>query len=847
MKRFVCFLALILVLYSASSGTQSINVQPYIGSGHIESDVEFITNFATDQDVCTGDTITIDQSYTGKWPKSTASFDVLAGYPNCRRRNDPGRDCPASPVGYGTVNLNRDVVWILTGDYNEVINNYPPVLESPDGLIDQFSTQRVTYEDYEPVPGTGDPNKRGNVGIYCKGTALIRATKPSGTVVTLYSGNVSNVGDQTLLLDEAGDYTIETRLSSIGCFGAIEKYPREVGDYYWMDVYTENLFTYAGPITETKTVTAQAGSTSMIITDPSANTRFVLDEDRTQSVEIDVQNTGDADIQVTGVSIVPPASDQFEVAPGGDRGCRVCVPFLGCYTPPGCRASEDGFDVEIAPGNAQTLEIDIADIGAEACQGNSNAAVFVLTYEPVGEVCGGSEPQTVSRRYLIDCTNVPTGCTVNTDCEDNEICEGEGEDAICQEFTIDVTPNTATARSEGESVDFTATCRVDGAVTACNSIGTLEWTQAGTPVTLTPGTNRVTARTGSTAGTASITGRIQGKTPSDTSTLTIEYNGPGVVITPDTATVEETRSQEFEVTCYSRILDLTEVPCENVRWSSTGVPVTIAGRNDGATVTAGGVRGDATINAVATISGRDFSDDATLTIRAPIISCEIGPTPTENLEGNSPYEFEVECQRLGATIPCNAPLNWAVIGNADKIGEVGSSVVILTGNEDSGDSTITAHPANTDEQCELVLTVGTGDDICDEPPCECLEPPCDGDPDPPDDDDPPARDEGCTITGSKTLTKGETNVFRITCEARPSGDCEGVQWSVQNQEYFEPFSSRDYDDHQLVLKVKDDANIPSLGVETHVSARNRGSVPADEEFSCTIKSLLMSYLCEEIT
>ena len=831
MKKYFVILVLISI---ALAETSNVDVDLTQGIAFFDTDMEV----NVDMDItppggqmCTG-TYNVDPDIDITWA-TTGNPDIRSIYPGCA-----GGYCP-SPSTRNTFSRDLAIGWLTPTRYDEIIDEAAYDSWSTDpSITNTFSVlwnQRVTYV----IPRAGDDdilnNKLGKANIYCKGQ--VRVKLDGVTQSTMDSGSFSSVN---IDIDTPGSYRITTELRNTDCLGVLLKDPEDRDRpaffrlYYFTDNRPQNFV-----VTEEQTINVEAGNPSMTITAPPANTRFVLDEDRTQSVEIDVQNTGDAGIQVTGVSIVPPASDQFEVDSAGDRGCRVCIPGLGCYDPPGCRTSEDGFDVEIAPGNAQTLDIDIADIGAEACQGNSNAAVFVLTYEPVGEVCGGSEPQTVSRRYLIDCTNVPTGCTVHTDCEDNEICEGEGEDAICQEFTIDVLPNTATARSEGESVDFTATCRVDGAVKACNSIGTLEWTQAGTPVTLTPGTNMVTATTGSTAGAASITGRIQGKTPSDTSTLTIQYNGPGVVITPNTATVEETRSQEFEVTCYSRILDLTEVPCENVRWSSTGVPVTIAGRNDGATVTAGGVRGDATINAVATISGRDFSDDATLTVRAPIISCEIGPVPTENLEGNSPYEFEVECQRLGATIPCNPPLNWAVIGNADKIGEVGSSVVILTGNEDSGDSTITADPANTDAQCELILTVGTGGGDRNDTNGT--------DDDPPDDDDPPPRDEGCTITGSKTLTKGETNVFRITCEARPSGDCEGVQWSVQNQDYFEPFSSRDYDDHQLVLKVRDDVDISSQGIETHVSARNRGSVPAGDEFSCTIKSLLMSYLCEEIT
>ncbi|MFH2106721.1 MAG: hypothetical protein ABII22_05665 [Candidatus Micrarchaeota archaeon] len=613
MKKIYFLLALCLLGFSATTNLLTMDVTGSAGReyGYLRTDLNFEMNFNTNgNDFCTGQTITITPTYNGIWPKTQGNFEAFGVYRECRVRTDPGRDCPDDPIDYNTINLNQRTQWLSREDFDFIINMPREYLLEQVDLLSGLSSQKVRYRQYENVFYL---DKLGGVGVFCDADAEIKITQPNGNQMTLFSGPVASMGSRNFVPNLAGTYTIRTEVRNIRCFGVIEKRPTDDG-YYWMNIFRVNLFRYAGSLTETKTVTVQSVSPNMnlIVTAPPENTVFPLDDNNQAFMRVTVRNNGELPVTVNDVMVADPS---FDIAPAS-RSCAlvgICEPML-----------DDGFGDIINAG--QTKELLMYAESTLCSPGRQTNLAILFPYSTSQAVCGVvPNPANAIIRYSMLCTGGL--CQINSDCPEQEVC-WEGE---CKGFEIDVTPDEANAGPGGEVIDFEAMCTIEGELPVpCSEIlddgEHIEWwydSNDGATVIIWGDDDGATVTTTNDEGTVQIHAGIRDN--EDTATLEISYNGFGLVLEPEEATIFEDETQQYTLTCYNDVLTRNEpVGCGTgnpITWNSNG-PITLSGRSSQGITATGNDVGQATIRASKTIVSfvdgrpitRTYSDTATLTI-----------------------------------------------------------------------------------------------------------------------------------------------------------------------------------------------------------------------------------------
>ncbi|MDD5339999.1 MAG: hypothetical protein PHV13_01990 [Candidatus ainarchaeum sp.] len=355
-------------------------------------------NLQSGDTVCGGATIRVSGATTARWAVSTLNIASL--YPACSGL--AGDYCPAM-INAGTLTNNRDIAWIDPAVYNTEAafaynNGFTQDPSHRTALGGVFYNEPVTYNNGTVETPRYWYNKEGGANIFCKGTFQVR----DGTTVRGTSALPSMAPvDFTINATATTTHSIETSLSNVSCFAALEKHPLDLtNNYYRLYYFGRNLPAMPASLatdTVTINVVSSGGNCSMSTTAISVS-RSTANVTGTTMVRTRIHNNADA-IRVLNVSSSDP---QFSAIPFPISLCSVLG--FGSLCPP-----SNGFNQTVNSGANDDLYTLVTTSAA------SGGTMLTFNAETISGACGASSRCTATAPINdtpATCTIVPPGLTV---------------------------------------------------------------------------------------------------------------------------------------------------------------------------------------------------------------------------------------------------------------------------------------------------------------------------------------------------------------------------------------------------------------------------------------------------
>jgi|GEM_PF-6313858 len=554
MKKTILFVFLFSHLLFAATQTIEGSMSTFLIPGeirYISTDLRLTNEFSFNPEpACAGDSVTVTPEIDTAWPTSTSKLDVLSNYPACFSFPD---DCPADPVSYSSININRRVKWVSDDDYDYILSIPGFALEGEAPMMDTFNAQRVDYDQTLDKLGPEYENARGDVGLYCKGKVETIVRDPSNGVMATDESDVYDIDTVQFTPDEAGRYSITTRLKDVSCLGGVRIYPTQSGTKYFTIYVMNEESLDAGLLEETDYIDVGAGDgASLIITGSIPGANFDMEPSSARGMLFSVRNDGEVTVKTTGVRSTNP---RFGVSP-----------TLGV---------ENGFNDDIDAGRTDTLWVTLT---SPADLGDSEVVDICFQYESQEPMCGGSSEGEVCKRFSIS-----------------------SEAQACSACTILIDPGV-------NDVVLDAPAEIGCGIRCTNDRGTSIQCE-NTQWELTPGLGEITSSS-NTRATADIDGGplvgdisadVNGECQCDAGIETTFFSMDSCDVLPPSAEFDEAAEARFDLECE---VNNATVPCpagmtfwtltsslgDIINADNTGADVNITGEGDGYLIaTIGGV------------------------------------------------------------------------------------------------------------------------------------------------------------------------------------------------------------------------------------------------------------------